>query len=377
MSGLFIKYLKNISIIFGLLMPLQAAYAGAIGAEQKKEIDKVILEMEKLAKRSVYISSSETKDTAPKKKAASDPINGLKLARVDKVVASTRYQKKKTGRSSKPVIKKAKKRKAKQSGYCLGGSYKALAASSQKYDKLISKYSKQYDVSQSLIKAVITAESCFNARALSPKGAEGLMQLMPPTAKRFGIKDSFDPDSNIKAGTRYLKFLLKYYDEDMLNAIAAYNAGEGAVDKYKGIPPYKETRLYVMKVSALYKLYSQGGGILTASSVALLANKNFQKSIFVPRALPKSRFSPYKGRTRNISRGQCANRTSTRLRKSTIVESGSGIWQRIYTVKKGDTLLRVTQKTGVHKNKIKQMNGLNSRARLEAGQQLLVWECRK
>ncbi len=259
--------------------------------------------------------------------------------------------------------------------YCLGQDYEALAEKAKKYEASIVKYSKKYGVSHALIKAIITAESCFNAKAVSPKGAQGLMQLMPPTAKRFGITDSFNTDLNIKAGTHYLKFLLGYYEEDILNAIAAYNAGEGAVDKYKGIPPYKETRQYVTKVAALYKLYSQGG-VLTKASVSKLS-PGLAKTIFVPRALPKSRFSPYKGRARNIDHGQCANRTGTRLRKSTRVEGGNGIWQRIYVVRNGDTLLRVMQKTGVHKNKIMQMNGLRSRARLKAGQELLVWECRK
>ncbi len=257
--------------------------------------------------------------------------------------------------------------------FCLGGNYKALSKKAKKYDATINKYSAKYDVSHALIKAIITAESCFNAKAVSPKGAQGLMQLMSPTAKRFGVTDRFDTELNIKAGTRYLKFLLEYYEEDLLNAIAAYNAGEGAVDKYKGIPPYKETRSYVRKVAALYKLYSQGGGVLSADMVT----GELAKTIFVPRALPKSRFSPYRGRARNIEHGNCSNRTGTRLRNSTRVESGNGVWQRIYVAQKGDNLMRVMQKTGVHKNKIMQMNGLRSRTHLKPGQELLVWECRK
>ncbi len=277
----------------------------------------------------------------------------------------------------KGVTKKKKSKKALTVNYCLGGSYDKLALRAKKYQKIISKYSQKYDVSESLIKAIITAESCFNNKAESPKGAQGLMQLMPATAKRFGTNDSFDSDQNIKAGTRYLKFLLAYYEEDFLNAIAAYNAGEGAVDKYKGIPPYNETRVYVSKVASLYKLFTQGGGKLTSGSVASTHNKQLQESIFVPRAMPRSRFSPYKGRAKNISHGQCANRTSTRLKKSTQVEGGNGIWQRIYTARRGDTLTRVMQRTGIHKSKIAQMNGLRSRAKLKEGQRILVWECRK
>jgi len=273
-------------------------------------------------------------------------------------------------------LNRVKNKPGKKQTYCLGRDYQALAKKAEKYQASIVKYSKKYGVSQSLIKAIITAESCFNAKAVSPKGAQGLMQLMPPTAKRFGVTDSFNTDLNIKAGTNYLKFLLEYFEEDILHAIAAYNAGEGAVDKYKGIPPYKETRNYVTKVAALYKLYSQGNGVITRASVKKVS-PTLAKTIFIPRALPRSRFSPYKGRARNIEHGQCANRTGSRLRKTTRVEGGNGIWQRIYIAQNGDTLMRVMQKTGVHKSKIMQMNGLRSRARLKAGQELLVWECRK
>ena len=283
-----------------------------------------------------------------------------------------------TAKQGKP-LKPARKSKPKQRkvSYCLNGSYKKLAKKVKKHQKTITKYSLKYGVSESLIKAIITAESCFNERAVSPKGAHGLMQLMPQTAKRFGVKDRFNPNLNIKAGTRYLQFLLDYYDEDLLNAIAAYNAGEGAVDKYKGIPPYNETRLYVRKVAALYKLYAQGGGQLSPLLVSFSKDKKLAKSVFVPRAMAHSRFSPYKGRKRNIEWGRCANRTSTHLKRSTRVQSGNGVWQRVYIAQRGDTLLRVMQKTGIHKNKIAQMNGLRSRAKLRPGQRLLVWECRK
>jgi LysM repeat protein len=270
---------------------------------------------------------------------------------------------------------KTKKKKTKKRYQCLGGSYKAFNKKAKKYDKSITKYSQKYDVPKSLIKSIIIAESCFQEKAVSPKGAQGLMQLMPATAKRFGVSNSFNPDSNIKGGTRYLQFLLKHFDEDLLHTIAAYNAGEGAVAKYNGIPPYKETKNYVSKVASLYKLFSQGGGVLSVSSFK--DNKALAISIFKPRAMPRSQFSPYKGRIRNISHGNCANRTSTRLKNSTSIQSGQGVWQRIYSVRRGDTLSRVTQKTGIHKSKIMQMNGLRSRSKLKQGQTLLIWECRK
>ena len=257
---------------------------------------------------------------------------------------------------------------------CLSGNYQTFKHRSSRFDHIIKKYSKRYGVSSALIKSVITAESCFNIHAVSPKGAEGLMQLMPMTAKRFGVLNSFDSDANIKGGTRYLKFLLSYFKNDFLDAIAAYNAGEGAVKKHKGIPPYKETRHYVSQVSTLYRYYSQGG---SAHAFKKLRRGRYTKTFFIPKEMPKSRFSPYKNRSRNVLRGNCKNRTSTRLRQSTKVYSGNGVWQRIYTAKSGDTLSRVMTKTGVHKTKLREMNGLHSRVKLKKGQKLLVWECRK
>jgi soluble lytic murein transglycosylase-like protein len=99
------------------------------------------------------------------------------------------------------------------------------------------------------VHSVIRAESNYNPRAVSPKGALGLMQLIPSTARRFGVSDVFDPKQNVEGGVRYLKFLLGYYQNDYPKAIAAYNAGEGAVDKYHGIPPFEETQNYVYRVA--------------------------------------------------------------------------------------------------------------------------------
>jgi soluble lytic murein transglycosylase-like protein len=104
-----------------------------------------------------------------------------------------------------------------------------------------------YDVSLDLVNSVIQVESNYNSRAVSPKGAQGIMQLMPETAARFGVRNSFDPKENIDGGVRYLKFLQDLFKDDLL-AAAAYNAGEGAVTKYGGVPPYKETIDYVARV---------------------------------------------------------------------------------------------------------------------------------
>lgn len=100
-----------------------------------------------------------------------------------------------------------------------------------------------------LVHSVILAESNYNTTAVSPKGAQGIMQLIPATARRFGVTNSFDAEDNIQGGVRYLRFLLDYYHGDYTKAIAAYNAGEAAVDKFHGVPPYSETLGYVRTVS--------------------------------------------------------------------------------------------------------------------------------
>jgi soluble lytic murein transglycosylase-like protein len=104
-----------------------------------------------------------------------------------------------------------------------------------------------------LVLAVIAIESAFQTAAISPRKAGGLMQLMPETAERFGVKNVLDAGENIRGGTKYLRWLLNYFDGDLSLALAAYNAGEGAVTRYGGIPPFAETRAYVEKIRAIYK----------------------------------------------------------------------------------------------------------------------------
>lgn len=118
-----------------------------------------------------------------------------------------------------------------------------------KYNEIIIAAAKKHDVDAALVSAVIKAESDYNPRIVSNKGASGLMQLMPATAKRFGVTDSFDPAENIYAGTRYLRWLLKTFDGNADHAVAAYNAGEGNVWKYDGVPPFRETVNYINKIS--------------------------------------------------------------------------------------------------------------------------------
>lgn len=139
-------------------------------------------------------------------------------------------------------------------------SRKILHKKAAKYKNDINELAQRYQVSPHLVMAVITVESCFRESVKSPKGAAGLMQLIPATANRFGTKDQdrYKPRANIQAGTRYLQFLMKRFDGDLKLVAAAYNAGEGAVARHKGIPPYKETRAYVKKVMNAYRKLAKG-----------------------------------------------------------------------------------------------------------------------
>jgi hypothetical protein len=128
------------------------------------------------------------------------------------------------------------------------------------YDNHILDAGAAHGVSSELIKAVIQVESEFDRLAVSSKGAQGLMQLMPFTARRFGVADSFDPRQNIFGGVQYLRFLLDMFNGNVALALAGYNAGENAVTRYGGIPPYRETRNYVDKIQSIL-----GGGVRVAS----------------------------------------------------------------------------------------------------------------
>jgi soluble lytic murein transglycosylase-like protein len=125
-------------------------------------------------------------------------------------------------------------------------------------DRMIQESAQRHKVDPALVKAVISTESGWNPNAISRKGAEGLMQLIPETASRFGVGNALDPKQNVEGGTTYLKWLLDRYDGDLRKTLAAYNAGEGAVDSYGGVPRYRETQQYVQKVTHAY--FQPGSG---------------------------------------------------------------------------------------------------------------------
>jgi soluble lytic murein transglycosylase-like protein len=136
----------------------------------------------------------------------------------------------------------------------------AVGTDISKYDHLIKKAAEKYGVSPALVKAVIKAESNFNHQAVSPVGARGLMQLMPATASYLQVADTFQPEHNIEGGVRYLRYLLNLYQNDLPLALAAYNAGEGAVSRYNNrIPPYRETQSYVRRVISHFNKYLNNG----------------------------------------------------------------------------------------------------------------------
>ncbi|MEO6263473.1 MAG: lytic transglycosylase domain-containing protein [Luteimonas sp.] len=136
-----------------------------------------------------------------------------------------------------------------------GVNFNTLRLNTAAYQAEISAAARDYDVEESIVRAIIHAESAFNPNALSRVGAQGLMQLMPATARRFGVGNSFDAGQNIRGGVQYLAWLLKRFNGDVTLAAAGYNAGEGAVDKYKGVPPYSETQRYVQRVGLLAERY--------------------------------------------------------------------------------------------------------------------------
>lgn len=157
-----------------------------------------------------------------------------------------------TDRRFKIFVRDLQKDRRLRTTFGMGRMYRNPA----EFDPIISRYASEYGVDKSLVKAVIHAESGYNPHAVSNKGAEGLMQLMPATAQDLQVADSFNPSDNIRGGVRYLRFLLDTFKGDTTLALAAYNAGLGKVARYGGVPPYEETRNYVSRVLNYRKNYA-------------------------------------------------------------------------------------------------------------------------
>lgn len=138
---------------------------------------------------------------------------------------------------------------------CMGHASKRIAQMEEKYHLTIVTYADKYNINPNLIKAVVSVESCYDSNAVSSAGAQGLMQLMPETAKWLGVSNSLDSDQNLEAGIRYLSKLRKRYNNNNTLALAAYNAGPGNVRKYNGVPPFPETQSYIVKVEERFKQY--------------------------------------------------------------------------------------------------------------------------
>ncbi|GAB3060705.1 lytic transglycosylase domain-containing protein [Stenotrophomonas tumulicola] len=145
-----------------------------------------------------------------------------------------------------------------------GVNFGSVRLNTTAFQSEIAAAARRYGVEEAVVRAIIHAESAYNPTALSRAGAQGLMQLMPPTAARFGVMDSYDAAQNISGGVQYLAWLLKRFNGDLTLAAAGYNAGEGAVDRHGGVPPYSETRYYVQRVGQLAERYR--GALATATT---------------------------------------------------------------------------------------------------------------
>ena len=168
-----------------------------------------------------------------------------------------------TGKPSKRcklMVREKKVAKAAKKATKARTTTRASAARSVRFNQIILKAARFYQLPEALIRAVMRVESNFNPSVVSHAGAMGLMQLMPRTAESMGVQDPFDPQQNILGGARYLRILVNEFDGDMIRKLAAYNAGEGAVRKYGGVPPYKETQRYVRRVMKHYYDYRKDYG---------------------------------------------------------------------------------------------------------------------
>jgi hypothetical protein len=280
-------------------------------------------------------------------------------------------------------------------GPCYEYSAETLRRKADAYQPYIRANSAKYGVDEALIISVITAESCFRQTARSHKSAQGLMQLIPATAKRFGVRDAYEPSQNIRGGTRYLKFLLKRFSGNLEFAVAGYNAGEGAVDRYSGIPPYRETKEYVRRVMRVYnRLKGRSGKTTYAKSkpkrvASVYSVKSTAKSRgnFIKPDYKWKRKKPVKAvatarerqQIRTLTQGNnsyaCRDSSSSKIRNSSDLIKRTKLWRRFYTVKKPTTLSTISKHTGVAMKHLLSLNRGISRLNVKLGRRVLIWQC--
>jgi hypothetical protein len=266
-----------------------------------------------------------------------------------------------------PVIKILKQKRFKK--------YKNRCLLKNKYQTIIKRISNKYNVDADLVTAVIAAESCFKPKIVSPKGAQGLMQLMPFTAKRFGVNNSFDPMQNIMGGVKYLRFLLRYFNNDIRLAVAAYNAGEGAVNRYKGVPPYKETRNYVIKVLSMLDHSTVSKS--TNTSKEYLLKTNYKKSSNQSRVTNNNMSNLLKKNKQKQLIQEPQNCISNEhIRRYTYEVFQANTSKRYYLLKQGETLKDVANKTGVTLQQLEIFNKKMFASRSSISRSILVWECK-
>lgn len=286
---------------------------------------------------------------------------------------------------TKKEVKVKKRKKYKRA--CYQSTAKTLLDRAESLQPAIRNASHRYGVSEALIISIITAESCFSRTARSPKNAQGLMQLIPATAKRFGVTNAYIPAQNIKGGTRYLKFLLKRFSGNLHLTIAAYNAGEGAVDRFSGIPPYRETRNYVKKVMSVYRRIQDYQGnskvIKRASYLDPVSGKVVQnKDHFIKpdyqwvRKNKTGRVQKvYNASTTANKRSSCRDVSSVKLKSNSwLVEKNDGM-KRYYSSRKPISLSTIAKKTGVSLSLLLRMNRNVSKYMIPANNKILVWQC--
>lgn len=229
------------------------------------------------------------------------------------------------------------------------------------YDPIIQAASRTYGVNPNLVKAVITAETCFRPSAVSPKGAKGLMQLMPATARRFGVTHRGDVGQNIFGGTLYLSWLLNRYRGSVPHAVAAYNSGEGTVDRYGVHVPYRETQNYTRQVLNAYKKLANPQGFYAQ-----------QRQAATQRAwrAPQQRGQVYNGAAQTLS----CRMAPRRLYQTTDVVNSQHIRAFYYTAAQGETIHNVAWQTGTTAAQIRGFNRLGSDS-LKEGMRLKVAQC--